>query len=538
MTIQSDILVIGSGIAGLFYTLKVADRYKVILVTKKETVESNTNYAQGGIASVFDPDDDFELHIQDTMSAGWGLSHRDAVEAMVREGPGLIEELMQVGVEFTRKNTRLDLGKEGGHSRHRIVHARDLTGQEIERALVETVCNHPNVTVLENHVAIDLITEHNLRDRAMAPSNGEGNVHCWGAYVLEKTTGMVHRFLASITMLATGGAGQVYAHTTNPAIAIGGGIAMAYRAGASIANMEFIQFHPTTMYHPKAPSFLITEAIRGAGAFLLNSEDERFMERYDERKELAPRDIVARAIDAELKRLGDECVYLDTRHLGEELLQGEFPTVYNKCREVGLDIAKETIPVVPSAHYSCGGVVSDLYGRTTIENLLVSGEVASTGVHGANRLASNSLLEALVFANRAAQYSLKSSFPPPPARDLLDWDETDTYNAEEWVLISHNRNEVKSTMWDYVGIVRSDLRLQRAKRRIDLLREEIEEFYKRTKVSEDLIELRDIAQVADIIIQCAVLRKESRGLHFTTDYPDPDPAYGHRDTVITSRKKQ
>jgi L-aspartate oxidase len=532
MTYQSDILVVGSGIAGLFFTLKAADKFKIILVTKKDTVESNTNYAQGGIASVFHPEDDYSFHIEDTLKSGWNLSHRDAVEAMVRQGPELVQELMDFGVKFTTKDDHLDLGREGGHTRHRIVHARDLTGQEIEHALVNYVRKHPNVTVLENHIAIDLITEHNLRDNTKPP-NGTGAVHCWGAYVLEKTSNTVHRFLASTTMLATGGAGQVYAHTTNPAIATGGGIAMAYRAGASIANMEFIQFHPTTLYHPMARSFLITEAIRGAGAYLLNSRGERFMGNYDERKELAPRDIVARAMDSELKRLGDESVFLDTRHLSKDLLTEEFPTVYNKCLDIGIDITSDMIPVVPSAHYSCGGVLSDLEGRSTIQNLLVSGEVAMTGVHGANRLASNSLLEALVFAYRASQSVLQGGFTPPPTENLLDWDESDTYNADEWVLISHNSREVKSTMWDYVGIVRSDFRLNRAKRRIDLLRDEIEDFYKRTKVSEELIELRNITQVADIIIQCAIKRKESRGLHFTTDYPEMKSEYDYSDTILS-----
>ncbi|MBR9975988.1 MAG: L-aspartate oxidase [Bacteroidetes bacterium] len=527
---ESDILVIGSGIAGLFYTLKVADHCRVALVTKKETVESNTNYAQGGIASVFSPDDDFQLHIEDTLRAGAGLCHKDIVEIVVEEGPALVRELLELGVDFTERDAdHLHLGMEGGHSRHRIVHAKDFTGREIERVLVEAVRRHPNVHVYEDHIAIDLITQHNLRDKPGLTSEG---VRCWGAYVLDKTSDVVERFLARCTVITAGGCGQVYLHTTNPAIATGDGIAMAYRAGARVANMEFIQFHPTTLYHPQARSFLISEAVRGHGAILRNRDGDRFMEKYDDRLELAPRDIVARAIDAELKRSGEECVFLDLTHLDGEEVRASFPSIHDKCLDVNIDITTDLIPVVPAAHYTCGGVVSDAHGRSSITALYIAGESAMTGLHGANRLASNSLLEALVFANRAAVSSLTERFDDPPAKRIEEWDDSGTYNTEEWVLISHNRTEVRTLMWDYVGIVRSDLRLQRAKRRINLLQSEIENFYKRTRVSEELIQLRNLTLIGRLIITCAVLRKESRGLHYTTDYPDPDPAQSSIDTVL------
>ncbi|MBN1447204.1 MAG: L-aspartate oxidase [Bacteroidetes bacterium] len=528
---QTDFLVIGSGIAGLFYTLKVADHGTVTLVTKKETVESNTNYAQGGIASVFADDDSLQLHIEDTLQAGAGLCHRDVVEFVVREGPALVRELSELGVGFTHLDeAHLHLGREGGHSRHRIVHARDYTGREVERVLVERVRTHPNVTVYENHIAIDLVTEHHLRDR---PGVRRDDIHCWGAYVLDKQSGEVHLCFARTTIITAGGCGQVYLHTTNPAIATGDGIAMAYRAGANIANMEFIQFHPTTLFHPQARSFLISEAVRGHGAVLRNGAGERFMNKYATRLELAPRDIVARAIDSELKRRGEECVFLDLRHLDAGDIRQSFPSIYERCREVNIDITRDLIPVVPAAHYTCGGVVSDEQGHTNIAGLYVAGEAAMTGLHGANRLASNSLLEALVFAHRAAQSSLNEPATHPPVDDITPWDDTDTYNAEEWVLISHNRKEVRTLMWDYVGIVRSNLRLERARRRIELLKNEVEDFYKRTRVSERLIQLRNITLLASLIIESALRRKESRGLHFTTDYPATDPALEQVNTILS-----
>jgi L-aspartate oxidase len=531
LVISSDVLVIGSGIAGLFYTLRVADRRRVILVTKKQTMESNTNYAQGGIASVFERTDAPDYHIRDTLVAGAGLCHEDAVRAVVTEGPPLVSELVDLGVRFTMRDGAFDLGREGGHSHHRIVHAKDLTGAEIERALIARVMGHPNVTVLENHVAIDLITEHNLRGR---PPVRRGAVHCWGAYVLDNDAGVVKTFLAATTVLSTGGCGQVYLHTTNPGIATGDGIAMAFRAGADIANMESIQFHPTTLAHPDANSFLISEAVRGHGAMLRNGRGERFMGRYDERLELAPRDIVARAIDSELKRSGDACVYLDLRHLDADDVRQRFPNIHARCLALAVDITRDLVPVVPAAHYVCGGVASDLGARSSIHGLLVCGETAMTGLHGANRLASNSLLEALVFAARAAATTLDEPQETPDGAAVPDWDDSGTDNNEEWVLISHNRDEVRRLMWDFVGIVRSTLRLERAQRRIELLAAEVEDFYKRTTVSEHLVELRNITLVAGLIIECALRRRESRGLHATTDFPDADPSFAGRDTHLSA----
>lgn len=534
---QTDFLVIGSGIAGLFFSLKVAERGSVALVTKKQTVESNTNYAQGGIASVFAEDDSMQLHRDDTIQAGAGLCHPDIVDIVVREGPRLVQQLWNFGVNFTQQeqDVHLHLGREGGHSRHRIVHARDYTGREIERVLVERVRSHPNITVYEDHIAIDLITEHNLIDR---PRLVRGQIHCWGAFVLDKTTGDVHPYFAGNTIVTAGGCGQVYLHTTNPTIATGDGIAMAYRAGADIANMEFIQFHPTTLFHPQARSFLISEAVRGHGARLVNGAGERFMEKYDSRLELAPRDIVARAIDSELKRRGEESVFLDLRHLDAADVRQSFPSIYERCREVNIDITTDLVPVVPAAHYTCGGIVSDVHGHTSISGLMVAGEAAMTGLHGANRLASNSLLEALVFANRAAEAARTDDIPAPPVEDIAAWDDTNTYNADEWVLISHNRKEVRTLMWDYVGIVRSELRLARAKRRIKLLRSEVEDFYKRTHVSESLIQLRNITLIGSLIIESAMRRRESRGLHFTTDYPETDPDMNRVDTVLSVFEKK
>jgi L-aspartate oxidase len=529
MTITSDVLIIGTGIAGLFYALHTAEQKSVIIVTKKETIESNTNLAQGGIASVFSQSDSFSLHIKDTITAGAGLCHPDVVDFVIKEGPPLIEKLLEWGVQFTLQDNTFDLGREGGHSRNRIVHAKDFTGHEIERILVRKIHEHPNIQVFENHIAIDLITEHNFKHQTEGDS---ANIHCFGAYVLAKECNTVKRFLSGTIMLATGGCGQVYQHTTNPDIATGDGLAMAYRAGALIANMEFIQFHPTTLFHPEGNSFLISEAVRGQGAYLRNSAGERFMEKYDDRLELAPRDIVARAIDAELKKRGDFCVYLDLRHLDRDHIMKSFPNIYARCLSFNIDITSDFVPVVPAAHYSCGGVVSDAHGRSTISGLYSCGEVSMTGLHGANRLASNSLLEAIVFANRASEMT-NEGLPLSTIHDqILEWDESNTENNEEWVLIAHNKHEIQSLMWDYVGIVRSTLRLQRALRRIELLENEIEDFYKRTKVSETLIELRNITTVAKMIIVSALARKESRGLHFTTNYPEADKSYEQRDTFI------
>ena len=531
MKFRHDFLVIGTGIAGLSYALKAARHGTVAIITKKDKAESNTNLAQGGVAAVMSAVDSFDLHVRDTLATGMGLSHTDAVEVMVREGPERLRELIDVGVRFTQKDGHLDLGREGGHSTNRIVHASDLTGHEIERALLEAVAENPAITTFENHVAVDLITEHHTAEKRVIDRE---NIHCWGAYALDAASGSVDVFAASVVMLATGGLGHVYLQTTNPGIATGDGVAMAHRAGARIANMEFIQFHPTTLFNSGSPSFLISEAVRGYGGVLRAGNGEEFMQWYDERKALAPRDIVAYAIDTELKKRGEEFVLLDLRHLDADGVREHFPHIYRTCLEkFKLDITREPVPVVPAAHYSCGGVVTAIDGSTTIHGLYASGEVSMTGVHGANRLASNSLLEALVFSDRAARTSaayMREHGSTVP--DVRVWDDSGTFNSEEWILVSHNRREIQQIMWDYVGIVRSDLRLERARRRMELIRSEVEAFYKKTKVSEGLLELRNIALCAELIIRCAMKRKESRGLHVTTDYRARDDEHFLHDTVL------
>lgn len=536
---KTDILVLGSGSAGLFFAIQVALRaphLRIVVTTKKERSESNTNYAQGGIASVLGPLDTFESHAQDTLIAGAGLCHDDAVRVLVTEGPDRVLDLIELGARFTTdRKGQLHLGREGGHATNRIVHAKDLTGREIERALLAAVAAHPNISVLEDHFAIELLTDHHLKRKRRSKE-----ITCYGAYILHEPSGKVEVITASrAVMLATGGAGQVYLHTTNPAIATGDGIAMAYRAGATVANMEFVQFHPTTLYSPHARSFLISEAVRGAGGILKNLAGERFMEQYDsDRLELAPRDVVARAIDAELKRRGDTHVLLDISHITARTVKREFPHIYAKCLEQGIDITREPIPVVPAAHYTCGGVVTDLRARSTIKRLYAAGEVSMTGVHGANRLASNSLLESLVFSYRAASDCLlhyANNSHQVGAADILAWDESGTENAEEWVVIEHDRTEIQQLMWDYVGIVRSTYRLERALRRLKLIRAEVEAYYRRTRVTVPLLELRNIAEVAVLIVQSALKRKESRGLHYTTDYPRPDRRSGVRDTLLRKR---
>ena len=530
MTHRYDFVVIGTGIAGLSYALKVARQGSVAVITKKERAESNTNYAQGGVAAVMSAVDSFELHVKDTLATGMGLSHREAVEVLVREGPERLRELIEVGVQFTRKNGVLDLGREGGHSASRIVHARDLTGREIERALLLAVSENPAITVFENHVAVELLTEHHTtEERVVDPAN----IHCWGVYALNSVERRVDTFTAKVVMISTGGLGQVYLHTTNPVIATGDGVAMAYRAGAKVANMEFIQFHPTTLFNSGSPSFLISEAVRGFGGVLKAQNGDEFMQAYDGRKSLAPRDIVAYAIDTELKRRGEEYVLLDLRHLPADQLREHFPYIAETClTKFKLDITREPVPVVPAARYSCGGVVTDVQGRTSIQGLYASGEASMTGVHGANRLASNSLLEALVFSDRAARTSsaflASMTSPLPPVRE---WDESGTLNSEEWILVAHNRREIQQIMWDYVGIVRSDLRLERALRRMELIASEVEAFYKKTTVTEGLIELRNLALCASLIIRCAMKRKESRGLHVTTDYRSRDDDHFLHDTI-------
>ena len=514
---QVDFLVIGSGVAGLSYALKVADHGSVAIITKKESAESNTNYAQGGIAAVVDEADSVESHVQDTMDAGAGLCDPEVVERVVREGPARVRELIAMGAEFTRRNGQLHLGREGGHSTDRIVHATDATGREIEQALLTRVREHPGIELLEFHFALELITEHHLGQHV---SRLRPDIHCFGAYVLDDREQKVKTLLAKTTLLASGGCGQVYLHTTNPSVATGDGVAMAYRAKARIANMEFVQFHPTSLYHPDADSFLISEAVRGAGAVLVNQSGERFMPDYDERAELAPRDIVARAIDNQLKQRGEEYVLLDISGEPSSEIKAHFPTIYETCRGFGIDITKEPIPVVPAAHYQCGGVQTDLEGRTSIMGLFACGEVAYTGLHGANRLASNSLLEALVFSHNAVEPSIAYAGSQEPRRDIPDWDSSGTKRPEEWVLVSHNRQELRRVMSDYVGIVRSRLRLKRAARRTHLLFEETEDFYRRSVVSPGLCELRNMIAVAYLVIQSAQMRRESRGLQYMIDYPE------------------
>jgi L-aspartate oxidase len=522
---KTDVLVIGSGIAGLFTALKVSEFANVILVTKKEQSESNTNYAQGGIASVLNKQDTFEKHIEDTFIAGAYLCHRNAVEIMVKEGPDRIYDLIDIGTAFTRqKSGELHLVREGGHSIPRIAHAADLTGKEIERALIEKVNSIKNIEVIENTLAIDLLTEHNVHQLKSEPLN---NRNCWGAYILDGNQNKVLKISARATVIATGGLGQVYLHTTNPAIATGDGYAMAYRAGAEIGNMEFVQFHPTSFFDPEGsnniqtPSFLISEAVRGYGGILRTKDGEAFMERYDARKDLAPRDIVARAIDNELKKRGEEFVYLDVTHKDASETIEHFPNIYKHCLAHGIDISKDLIPVVPAAHYACGGIVIDDYARTSIRGLYACGEVSMTGVHGANRLASNSLLEAVVYADRAAKNikeflnDYSGSIPEIP-----EWDDSGTLSADENILITHSLKEVKQVMWDYVGIVRSNLRLDRAAKRVHNIFVETEALYKKTKIFETILELRNIVTCSHMIIKSAQSRKESRGLHFTLDYPE------------------
>jgi L-aspartate oxidase len=533
--IQTDILVIGSGVAGLAFALKIAPFASVALVTKKGVMDSNTTQAQGGIASVFGRLDSFALHIQDTLEAGDGLCHRDVVEQVVENGPERIRELIDMGVKFnlSRQDADdLDLGQEGGHSRKRIVHAQDMTGLELERVLVDHLHREPRIRLFENHVAIDLITCSTRMKRGTV-TTGHEDV-CLGAYVLDSQTQQVKTFAAKITLLATGGAGKVYLYTSNPDVATGDGIAMAYRAGATVANLEFVQFHPTCLYHPAAKNFLISEAVRGEGAILVDQAGRRFMERYDPRKELACRDVVARAIDTELKQSGDDAVYLDISHRPADFIKERFPNLYRRCLEFGFDMTRQPIPVVPAAHYMCGGVVTDLLGRTDIQRLYAVGETACTGLHGANRLASNSLIEALVYADRAARQAAADlaglDFGSAPAP--VPWDEVGTSDSDERIVVSHNWDEIRRCMWNYVGIVRSDKRLERARRRIDNINNEIREYYWNFKVEPPLIELRNIATVADLIVRCALHRKESRGLHYNIAYPHRDDRRWRKDTVL------
>lgn len=533
MEIKTDFLVIGSGIAGLSFALKAARYGEVTIVTKKAMVDTSTNLAQGGIAAVTGPDDSFELHIADTLRSGDGLSRPDVVDLVVKEAPERIKGLVDIGVQFTTRpenQTHFDLGKEGGHSRRRIVHAQDLTGQEIERALVARTRKNPRITIYENHIAIDLLT----RGKLLKKKGKDNQETCFGAYVLDTQTGSIHTFLARITLLCTGGAGKVYLYTSNPDIATGDGMAMAYRAGARMANMEFVQFHPTCLYHPKAKNFLISEAVRGEGGILIDKHGRAFMEKYDPLKDLALRDAVARAIDAELKKSGDDCVYLDISHRPADFIKNRFPNIYQKCLSLGIDITGEPIPVVPAAHYMCGGILTDIYARSSIAGLYAIGETACTGLHGANRLASNSLLEAVVFAHQALLSSIeeighKSSYTPP---SVPPWDPGGAVDLQESVLISHNWDGIRRLMWNYVGIVRTDKRLALAQKRLDFIQKEIQQHYWDYIITGDFLELRNLATVAELIVTCALLRKESRGLHYNLNHPYKDDAHYKKDTII------
>lgn len=523
---QTDFLVIGSGIAGLTYALKAAKHFpdkKVLVITKTNADETNTKYAQGGIAGVWDEaKDSFEKHIDDTLIAGDGLCNKDIVEIVVKEGPERIREIIEYGANFDKDASgEYALGREGGHSEYRILHHKDVTGKEMERALLEEVAQTKNIEIINHCFVIDIITQHHL---GFLVTKSTLDITCYGVYVLNLNTNKIEKVLSNITLLATGGCGQAYRTTTNPKIATGDGIAMVYRAKGRIENMEFIQFHPTALYEPGiSPSFLITEAVRGDGGILRNKAGEAFMEKYDERKDLAPRDIVARAIDNEMKKGGNEHVYLDCRHMNKEKFIHHFPNIYEKCLSIGIDVTQHMIPVAPAAHYSCGGIKTDEHARTSIQNLYACGECASTGLHGANRLASNSLLEAMVFGHRAFidvvnNYEKTTPNPSIGGELVPDWNATGTTDPREMILITQSLKELQQIMSDYVGIVRTDVRLARAMKRLDLLFIETEELYRSTKVSPQLCELRNLITVGYLIVKGAEFRKESRGLHYNTDH--------------------
>ncbi len=520
---QYDVLIIGSGLAGLTLALNLADSKKVCLVSKRAISDSASSWAQGGIAAVFNDDDSIEAHIEDTLIAGAGLCDVEVTRLVAEHGRETVEWLIEQGVIFTREDddSGYHLTREGGHSHRRIVHAADATGYAVQKTLAERVREHANITLLEDHIAVDLITVRKLAHQKLIQHDEHAKAdNCLGAYVLDNKSGKVLTIAAQQTVLATGGTGKVYLYTTNPDVSTGDGVAMAWRAGCRVANMEFIQFHPTCLYHPKAKSFLISEAVRGEGGLLKLADGTRFMPAHDERGELAPRDVVARAIDFEMKKRGLDCVYLDITHKPLAFIKSHFPNIYARCLELGIDISREPIPVVPAAHYSCGGVMTDHAARTDIPNLYAIGETACTGLHGANRLASNSLLECLVFGQAAAVDIMQQ--PAKTLPQLPYWDESRVTDADEEVLITHTWNELRRFMWNYVGIVRTNKRLSRALHRIHMLRDEVDEFYSNFRVSNNLIELRNLLQVAELIVNSAMQRHESRGLHYSRDYPNTD----------------
>ena len=534
MKIEKDVIVVGSGIAGLTFALKMAEHGSVGIVTKDALEESATRYAQGGIASVMAEDDSYDLHVQDTIAAGRGLCREDIVKAIVRQGPPQIRELISLGAKFTQnKREEYDLTREGGHSKRRILHADDFTGKEIERTLAQAALQHSNIEVYQYHMVIDLITHARL-NQSIKP--GAHSDEVLGVYVLDSSQNKIKTFVGKVILLASGGAGKVYLYTSNPDIATGDGIAIAYRAGAKIANMEFFQFHPTCLYHPEAKSFLISETVRGEGGVLRKKNGRPFMQNHHKLGCLAPRDVVARAIDFEMKKSGDDCVYLDISHLEDYRIRERFPNIFKQCLSFGFDITKESIPVVPAAHYMCGGVMVDANGQTNIKRLFASGEVCYSGLHGANRLASNSLLEGLVLSHRASGKAInllkKQSNLMAFSSNIPHWDSGNAVDSDESVVVSHNWDELRRLMWNYVGIVRSDKRLLRAKRRIDDLLEEIHEYYWSFHITKDLLELRNIAITAQLIVKGAMERKESRGLHYTIDHPNLDDKNWKREIVL------